>query len=189
MVFLIGLEEMPRQEKVALLAQLRAMTTTNVFLDGTSKIGLRAKKWTLRQSSRAANMLGRRRASSRLRHWDRQTDWSSDILRNAIMQQQDELRFYSDEGLQRKLWQELAKLADVEEGSPPELIGSRVVRQLALKYKIDGGSYQDTVLEELVYEECIKELFNFLQGKIRSMDRDEENNGEEGLERYPEGAV
>ncbi len=181
MLFLIGLENMSRQEKIALLAQLRVITAANVLKDGTSKFGLQVKQWTLRQGSNVASILGRTHVSQRFTRWDKQTDWSGEVLSNAILRQQGELTLLTDQQLENKLWKELAKLAGVAEGSTPELIGRKVVQQLALDYKLDNWLYPGVFLEERVFEACLQEQLGLLKRKLKSLTRDEEAQVKQAL--------
>ncbi|MGI6647602.1 MAG: hypothetical protein ACOX5W_00660 [Bacillota bacterium] len=183
MQFLIGIDLMSREEKIALLAQLKAITGFNLIKQGSSEFVLKAKNGLFWAGKKLADLTGQVEAVEKLEKWNSQSNWNPNLLQKEMACQQKELELLSDRGVEVRLRQELARLAGVAPEADLETIAQHLVKRLAELYQLDEWHFQnDTALEEKVYSACLEEQINILKQKLNSLDREEEIQMQEALE-------
>lgn len=163
MLFLAGLESMSKDETVALLAQLDAVTTPRVLNDWVQKAAVRGKDWTLGKIARLANSRSRS-ISDRAEGLKRDWNWDPNVLQKNIDAEIRRLSICDATTLKAELRKHLAAIAKVDPGIEDTPLACAMIHRAAKSLNIDPRFYFDAVaLENEVFETSIKQLFERLK--------------------------
>lgn len=173
MTFLLGLEQLGREEKILLLSQIEVLNSINLFNDTAQKYTKKGKDFLLTAASSITKKFSDD-ISKKIDGLNQKTDWDPEILKKKIEQKQKELAAKSDSVLNEILLKKLNSIADFKDRVTNEIIANGIVHRAAKSLKIDHRLYLNSIaLEESVFEECVKEQIEMLKKNINKMNKEE----------------
>jgi|SRR5208337_2939239 len=164
MLFLAGLESMSRDETVALLAQLNAVTPSRAFGEWLQKIVLRIKDGTLKASARGAGLFSSS-LSTRIESLKNEWDWDPEVIRRNIEEETIALSKCNEPALKAELRRHLFELGKVKPGVDDAALAHAVILRAADSLKVPNAEhYRNPVdLENAVFEAWLQQLLQQLR--------------------------
>ncbi len=182
MLFLIGINQMTRDEKIMLLAQMNAVSGWNLLSQGAQKLGIKAKSLAFKGGDLLVDTLGVKNVHAKIKELDQSIDWDPNVLNRKIEAEAKELRLYRDEGLDQKLHEKMASLAGIPETSEKDAVARSILERVGISFEKNPAAYANVVaLEEDVFSACLQEQIEALQKKLNSLSREEHDELEEML--------
>lgn len=170
MLFLAGLESMSKEETVALIAQLDAITPPRVLNDWVQKTAVRLKDWTLGKIANGANSLSPS-ISAGAERLKRDWNWDPNVLQKKIDEEIRRLSALDLTTLKTESRKHLAETAKVDPGIEDTKLACAVIHRAAKSLNIDPRFYFDSVaLENEVFQTFIKQLVEGLQKQLQKLD-------------------
>lgn len=175
MLFIFGLEQLSKEEKTALLAQINALDGLSVINDGVQK-GLKKAKTV---SFRLLEWAGERISSDlkgKIEELNQKLDWDAEILKNNIEKEYKMIQGLSEEALNRKFFEKLYNIAEVKQDADKEIVSNAISHRAAKCFKnIDPRYYLDAAaLEEAVFRACVEEQVDMIKKQLSQMQASEE---------------
>ncbi|NLV91721.1 MAG: hypothetical protein GX030_04915 [Firmicutes bacterium] len=167
MLFMIGLDRLSREEKIALLAQLNAINSRNVLSEGAQQ-GLKRGKDLVFQVSQL--LLGQFSSdwAEGVKRMKEQLDWDVNTLQAAIEREYRQLDALGEFDLGKNLLVRMAQIAGVDPTSSTSAVSEALIKRAAKACKIPID--QDIeVLEALVFEHCLEEKIAQIQEQLTQM--------------------
>src|SRR5208337_1688190 len=111
MLFLAGLESMSKEETVALLAQLNAITPSRAVSESLQKTGKRIKDGILEMFARGAQFFSAS-LSARVGALKKAWDWDTDVIRKSVEEETLSLSQRNEPALRAELRRHLFELGE-----------------------------------------------------------------------------
>ena len=164
MLFLAGLESMSRDETVALLAQLNAVTPSRAVGEWLQKTALRIKDGAIKASARGAGIFSPS-LSDRIESLKNQCDWDPNVIRRNIEEETLSLSKRTEPALKAELRKHLFELGKVKTGVDDAALAQAVILRAAESLQVPNAKhYTNTAdLENAVFEEWLKRLLEQLR--------------------------
>ena len=155
MVFMVGLDSLSRDEKLALLAQVNAINSRNVLYEGAQEGLKKGKDFVFKAS---AFLMGRfsSRWADRIKGVNEQLDWDVNTVQRAIEREYRRLNDLDEPDLMRHLLVRMAQIGGVDPTASKAAISEAVVRRAAGAWKIPVSEEMEAV-EAAVYTSCLEE--------------------------------
>ncbi|NMB16169.1 MAG: hypothetical protein GX980_03545 [Firmicutes bacterium] len=166
MLFMVGLELLSPEEKIALLSQLNAVTSLNVFNQGLQK-GFK----TLGDGVASITTWLVGRASPRTGELMRQTkdalSRDVDVINRAVDNEAMRLSRLHPRTVSRQLYRKVRALAQVDASATRDQIAAALINRAAVNLGMDVHLYPDAIsLENAVFEAIIKEQMEALKARL-----------------------
>jgi hypothetical protein len=182
MLFIAGISQMSREEKIALLAQMNCLTGLNVLSEGFQKGAHKVKKVLIGGTSWLAGRAGLSGLQCRINEINTKTDWNTDVLRNKIATEIEVLSELDQSEISRRLRQQIIQIAQIDNKDNETVIATAIIHRAAKALKIDVRLYTDILsLENKVFEECIREQIENIKKNLAIMSDVELNDFEDIL--------
>lgn len=182
MIFLLGLEQLSKDEKSSLLSQIEVLNTENLINDSVQRNSKKGKDFILTTSSK---LLKKHlpEVSNNLDKLNRNFDWNAEVLKRKIEERYNQFNNYSEKQMYDTLLDKLKKIADFDSEVNNEILANGIVCRVAKYMKIDTRLYLNNIaLENDVFEETLKEKIDSMKEYVKKMNPEEMNNLERLLE-------
>jgi hypothetical protein len=164
MLFLAGLESMSKEEMVALLAQLNAITPSRAVSESLQRTGKKFKDGFLELLARGAQFFSASLAA-RVDGLKKTWDWDPDVIRKSIEEETLSLSQRDVPALRAELRRHLVELGEAEPHADDAKLAQAVILRAAQSLKVPNAEhYRDPAeLENAVFEAWLKQLLEQLQ--------------------------
>ncbi len=181
MLFIVGLDQLSKDEKGALLAQINAITGLNVLNEGVQKGVKKAKNLVLDGAAWLAGRISEEYKQN-IEELNKRSDWDTGVLQKAIAQEVGALSRLDPADISRHLRKRLVEIAQVDENVNETVLASAIIHRAAKALKIDVRLFADaSLLENEVFEACVKERISELKKRLEAMSPSEMENFEKIL--------
>ncbi len=171
MLFMIGLSQMSRDEKIALLSTVNCLTTLNLMKQDARRRVKKGSNAVLSGASRVAGLFSYRAARG-IRSFGSAFDWNPDVLQATFRQEAGRLSRLSPQELTSEMKRFLIRIGDGKDSTSD--VADAIVRRAARSLRIDPAKYPDTTaLESRVFEAFIQELMEVVEREISAPSRKE----------------
>jgi len=167
MLFMVGLDNLSREEKIALLAQLNAINSRNVLYEGARRGLKKGKDFVFGVSEFLMGRLSSKWAD-RVKGVNDQLDWDVNTLQRAIEEEYRQLNTLDDSDLVRHLLVRAARIGGVDPTASKRTISEAVVRRAAGACKIPLIEDMEAV-EAAVYRRCMEEKYAQIKEQVDKM--------------------
>ncbi|MGI6037612.1 MAG: hypothetical protein ACOYD6_05230 [Limnochordia bacterium] len=173
MLFVVGLDSLSREEKLALAAHLKAINSRNVLHDGLIRSWTRAMAMSalatqyvlsLFQSRSPKDAAGMKELNGIMEHGSEKAS----ILQAAVEQEYRRLQILSDVGLNKCLRMGMARIGGVESRADTATISEAIVKKAAKACKLPTDGPLEP-LEEAVFAHCLEEKMAQLKEQVSRM--------------------
>ncbi|MBO8161938.1 MAG: hypothetical protein H0Z24_09950 [Thermosipho sp. (in: Bacteria)] len=180
-MFLIGIDQMSREEKLALLSQLNSLTGVSVLNEGFQRTAKTIKNKALDFITNTFKKIGiSEQVSSSIQRFNEKTDWNPNVIQARINVEYERLTKLTDAQLKSALYDKVASISGVDKDAGPKAVARGIIHLAAKAVGINPAIYQnDTILEAEVNEACIKEQVDNLKETLAAMSK-------EDMERFKE---
>ncbi|MGI6114275.1 MAG: hypothetical protein ACOYEJ_09190 [Mahellales bacterium] len=167
MLFIVGLDSMSREEKIALLAQMNCLTSLNIINEGTQK-GIKTTKQKVLKGVSWITGKFSKKYGDKIERLNIQSDWDVEILREKIAKEHQRLVKLTDAEISKYFREKLIKLAKVNKVVDDKIIANAILHRAAKSMNIDVRLYLNAeALENAIFEaaiiEQIEQLKKFLE--------------------------
>jgi hypothetical protein len=164
MLFLAGLELMSKEETVALLAQLNAITPSRAVNESLQKTGKKIKDGILDMLARGAQFFSAS-LSARIDALKKAWDWDPNVIRKSIEEETLTLVQRNEPALRAELRRHLVELGEGGPGADDAALARAVILRAAESLKVpDAKYYRDPAeLENAFFEAWVEQLLEQLQ--------------------------
>lgn len=173
MLFVDGLERLGRDEKIWLMAQINALTSTNLVMDGVEKSARAVKDIAVDQVARATRRALPSR-SPRIEEWRQDFDWDPEVINRKVAAEIEALSELADAQLDSELHLQLRRIANVNSEADCDEIAEGVILRAARSLGIsveEYGSLED--VEAAVFVACVAKQIDLLLELVGEMQADE----------------
>lgn len=167
MLFMVGLDSLSRDEKLALLAQVNAINSRNVLYEGAQEGLKKGKDFVFKAS---AFLMGRfsSRWADRIKGVNEQLDWDVNTVQRAIEREYRRLNDLDEPDLMRHLLVRMAQIGGVDPTASKAAISEAVVKRAAGAWKIPVSEEMEAV-EAAVYTRCLEERIAQVKEQVNQM--------------------
>jgi hypothetical protein len=164
MLFLAGLESMSKEEMVALLAQLNAITPSRAVSESLQKTGKKIKDGILELLARGAQLFSAS-LSARVDALKKAWDWDPNVIRKSIEEETLTLSQRNEPALRAELRRHLFELAEAEPNVDDAKLAKAVILRAAQSLKVPDAKYYrvPAELEDAFFNAWLKQLLEQLQ--------------------------
>lgn len=168
-LFVVGIDRLSRDDKIALLAQLTAVNAKTVLSEGAQK-GLRQVKSLALAGAAKVVGLASRDYGHNIKAWDKRLDWNVEVLRGRMAEKADSLSRLDTADITRRLRARMAQIANVEETVDGAALATAIIHRAARSLKIDVRLFPETVsLEDAVFQAFVREQIELLKKRLAQM--------------------
>lgn len=183
MSFILGLEQLSREELISLLAQIKTMSTITIIKDRFKKSTKKVKDFIFDKAAKVANKINPN-STKAIINMKNAFDWDADELNKKLKTEIKRYESLDNNALKNELFSEMKRIAGVEKDLSNELLANATVHRAAKSFNIDTRLYLDAVsLEMAVFEEALKEIIESIKEKIDKMSAEEIANLESILQK------
>lgn len=173
MTFLLGIEQLTKDEKVSLLSQIEALSTSTLLNDTAQKYSKKGKEFLLKAAANIANRISDE-TGKRINDFNSSTDWNPEVLQKKILEKYDCFSKISEDELNKSLMKKMGEIAKFKTNVGNDVMANGIIHRAAKSLKIDYRLYlTSTSLESVVFEECVKEQIQQIKKTINKMDKTE----------------
>lgn len=177
----MGLEKLSKDEKSSLLSQIEVLNASTLLNDSLQKISKSGKEYLLNLSSKITEK-HLPEISKKILVFNHSSDWNAEILNSKISQKCAELSVLTEVQLNNEIIKKMKKLANFKREVNTEILANGIVHNVANAMKLDIRLYLNNIeLENVVFEECIKEKLELIKKSVCDMSKEELNRLEELL--------
>jgi hypothetical protein len=178
-IFLLGLKELSREEKIYLLAQLNCLTTNNLLIDGLER-GLSIVGQIPRKLAQI--FCGPTSNPTLFQEDNEGAEAKVSYLAERIEEEAKALSIWHNKTIERELGKKMRHIAGVGPDASDNVLAAAIIHRLARVYKLDPSAYPNrTALETALFEACIQEQMQILQNHINKLSPRQEARFEEIL--------
>ena len=181
MIFTVGLDQLQKDEKILLLAQINSLGALNVINDGVQKTVKKVKDTAFGEITKIFGKYNKD-VAAKIDVFGKKLDWDPDVIERNLKDEVKKLEALSEEELNKKFKEKLFSIAEVKEEVSEEQLANFICNRAAKASGIDTRYYlNSTSLENAVFEKTIKEEIEVIQKKVESMSDSEKQDLEEIL--------
>ncbi|HHV61352.1 MAG TPA: hypothetical protein GXX51_01720 [Firmicutes bacterium] len=178
MLFLVGLDQLSRDEKVNLLAQLNSLTGWNVLNQGAQKGMRQVKNLAFNATAWVASKVSREYERN-IKELSDRLDWDVEVIQKKAVREVDCLSGLTSEQVSRLLRKRIAEIGRVDVGVDDLTLAKAIIHRAARSLGMDPRLYGDLAcLETAVFERCIQEQMAELKKRLQRMSPSQLNDFE-----------
>lgn len=164
MLFLAGLESMSKEDMVALLAKLNAITPSRAVSESLQKTGKKIKDGLLEMLARGAQFFSAS-FSARVDALKKALDWDTDVIRKSVEEETLSLSQRNEPALRAELRRHLFELVEVKPGADDSALAQAVILRAAESLKVPNAKHypNPAELENAVFEAWLRQLLEQLR--------------------------
>lgn len=179
MIFLLGLQQMTRQEKITLLAQIITLTGFNLLNEGIQKTAKNAKRTVLTGVKTVLEKAGAKDPADKVNDFNQKTDWDTNIIKANIDKTLEKLETLTEQEIDFTLRWYMLDIGDLKPPVTDEELCNSIIAKAAKAYGTDIKKHLDfSAMENWIFEKAVEEQFNILKTSLSKMDIDEQEKYE-----------
>ena len=135
MLFITGLTQLTKDEKLLLIAQIQTYSTKKIVAEGFLKF----IKWGRDQLEKGMNIFAENFEEDlevMLKNAVKNVDWDSDYLQMEIKRNYEKQKDLSEEQVDRLLFTEMLTLSGLKGEVKPEILANKILHNVADEYKL-----------------------------------------------------